>query len=167
MDVKELKDLFDFKRNKLPALGASEHERKRKKVIINRWFYVLAAVLASIFSTFYITVEYELDVSNSLKVSWIFFLCCITAYSLVEVLHSKNMKTLLDECTDGDLLNKVVVAAQEYPGVAHQLQECSNPPDRDYLCWYEVFALLDAAEKEAKANILKDAKNKIISRINT
>lgn len=173
--MRDLRDLFDFKKNRmfdfkgnrLPVIGASSDERMRKKAIANRWFYVLGAALSSVFLTFYIAVEYEPGVSNSLKVSWMFFLCFISGYSLVEVLHSKNMKTLLSECTDGVLLKKVVDAAEKYPAVARQLQECLSPADRDYLCWYEVFALLDEAEDEAKANILQDAKNKITSRINT
>lgn len=165
-EVSELKKVFDHKRKSMPSLGASLLEKGKARSRLNNWVYVscvLASFLAaSVYWTFFddsLTVE-----SPFALVMWFIFCIFTLALSISNARDSIAAKKLLSECFDADLLEKVGDYANQFTVVDHKLRLCLNPNVRDYLCWYEVFTLMDAGEKEEKSKRLQQAKSDLTAR---
>jgi hypothetical protein len=151
-----------MKKEKLPALGTGLSELNEMKTKLNSMFYIIGSALALM--AYVILIDSALFDQKAYKaikmVIYVIIICLILQVAFLAFLFSDEKK-LFDECTDADVLNKVVAAAKEFPEVAQQLQECLKAEGRKYLCWFEVFRLLETADKESKSKVLNAAKLKI------
>lgn len=163
--MEKLKNIFDDRKKSMPLLGASMEQRVEAKIRLNRWTYVfiLALLNAGLTSySFYVETFFGLSIYQLMWIPLsIYFVC----HSYVEAALSREAKTLLNQCTDTNMLETVATKAEEHSAVKYQLRQCIRPNERDYLCWYEVFTLLDTAKKEDQASILKAIKNRINERV--
>jgi hypothetical protein len=150
-----------MKKEKLPALGTGVSELSEMKTKLNSMFYILGSALALMALAFLIDSAFDPKAYKAIKISVYVILICLMLQVAFLVFLFSDEKKLFDECTDADVLNKVVAAAKEFPEVALQMQECLKAEGRKYLCWFEVFRLLETADKESKSKVLNAAKLKI------
>lgn len=162
MDMGKLNNLFAGHKKYMPRLGALKSEREFTEKKLNNWTYIFISSVLS----FFLSLRYGLLSETQsqhliLQTFWFvlsIFMVCVTFVFCKQAIEAKE---LTDECKDLDLLKKVAASASEHHVVEQQLQQCLSASDRDYLCWYEVFSLIDTASKAEQSKALEAVKKQL------
>lgn len=162
----KLKKVFNRRKKDFPPFGASnvEHILNLKNSLKRKLIYLFSIALLLFVAAFIFLMMSSFYVEGALTCIALAFI--FVAIKAIVDIDNNEIITLLSECKDAEMLNKVAIAAKSSLGVEQQLKLLANS-GRNFLCWYEVFILLAIEEVEFNDSSLQEAKSRIAQMVNS